>query len=415
MSENKPAIVVLGAGYAGLLATVRLAGKQKGADIVLLNPLDFFVERLRLHQYATNQQVKRRPIAGTLRGTSARLVLGEATWIDRTRREVVAKAADGTELRLGYDYLLYALGSSAAADGVPGIREHAYALAQTGPRSAEALRVSLPIVNEERGVVTVVGGGATGIEAAAEFAESYPGLHVSLITRGRLAAPLGSAVQTRLAQGLRRLGVSIIENTAVASIDATQLTTADGSVIPTDLCLWAGGFSVPTLARDVGLAVNERGQALIDPYMRSLSDPRIYAAGDSAAPVESTGAPSRMAAYTAALMGAHAADCLDNALKGKAQQPLSFAYAGQGIALGRHDAVGFSNYPDDKPHRPIFSGWLAMRLREFFVTFLANSPRFERRHPGLFYWFGKSRVQGLSTDWQAPAEPRMAAHGETPS
>src|SRR5690242_19543464 len=111
---------------------------------------------------------------------------------------------------------------------------------------------------------------------------------------------------------------------------ADHLITDKGATIPFDACLWAGGFSVPDLAREVGLAVNDRGQILIDPFMRSITDPRIHAAGDAAHPVRQPGAPVRMAAGTAVLMGAHAADCLDNILRGKEQQPFGFAYAGQG-------------------------------------------------------------------------------------
>jgi NADH dehydrogenase FAD-containing subunit len=57
-------ILILGAGYAGMLAAVRLAGKtrRQNAAITLVNASDVFVERLRLHQVAANWQVKRRPI-----------------------------------------------------------------------------------------------------------------------------------------------------------------------------------------------------------------------------------------------------------------------------------------------------------------------------------------------------------------
>ena len=318
-------------------------------------------------------------------------------------------------LRLPYDYLLYALGSSIDVDSTPGVREHAYTLTQTGPRSAETLRDRLPLLNQQQGSVAVVGGGATGIEVAAEFAESYPSLRVSLITRGVLAGTLGSAPQARLRRGLERLGVAIVEDVTVARVEPARLITMTGDIIATDLCLWAGGFSVPALARDTGLAVNERGQLLIDPFMRTLSDPRIYAAGDCAQPVQQAGAPMRMAAYTAVVMGAHAADCLANVAQGKAQRPLSFAYAGQGIALGRHDAVGFSNFPNDRPRRPIFSGWLALHLREFFVNFLAGSARREARHPGRFIWLGKGRVKRSSVAPGAASTAQVAAQLEKPS
>lgn len=142
----------------------------------------------------------------------------------------------------------------------------------------------------------------------------------------------------------------------------------------------------------MGLAVNERGQVLVDPFLRSISHPEIYAVGDAACPVQEPGAPVRMCAFTAQVMGAHAADNLSAAVRGKAQKPLSFAYYGQGIALGRRDAVGFNSFPDDKPNAPVFTGPLGYYVREFFVKFLVAVFSLERRWPGLFFvWLGKGR------------------------
>ena len=78
-------------------------------------------------------------------------------------------------------------------------------------------------------------------------------------------------------------------------------------------------------------------------------------------------------------------------LHGRSAKPLSFSYAGQGIALGQHDAIGFSNYPDDVPHAPYFTGRVGMMVREMFVHLLAAFPSLEKRRPGLFWWVGKGR------------------------
>jgi NADH dehydrogenase FAD-containing subunit len=393
MAERNSRIVVAGAGYAGLLAAVRLAGRTRRlpVDITLASASDLFVERVRLHQLAANQRIRPRPIRDVLRGTEIDFVAGRIGAINLERHDLIL-ATPGGERHLAYDHLVYALGSTIELDGVPGVRENAYRLTPTGPRSAEALQAALPTLGRSGGRMVIVGGGATGIEAAAEFAEAYPDLHLRLVTRGDLGAFLGGTIQSHIARTLRRLGVSIQDNTTVERVDRREVITADGAVIPFDLCLWAGGFVAPPPARDTGLAVNERGQVLIDPFMRSISHPEVYAAGDAASPVAPPGVPVRMAAYTAAILGAHAADCLSDALRGRAPRPLSFAYLGQGIALGRHDAVGFNDYPDDEPKGPVFRGGLAVQIREFFVRLLADAARQERRLPGSFFWPGKRRV-----------------------
>ena len=145
----------------------------------------------------------------------------------------------------------------------------------------------------------------------------------------------------------------------------------------------------PSLSREAGLAVNELNQIVVDPFLRSISHPEIYAIGDAAHTREDPGVPVRMSAVTATIMGAHGADCLSAILLGKVPRPLSFAYLGQGIALGRHDAIGFNNYPDDKPRPPYFTGWLGYQIREVFVRYLATAVQ----RPGIFVWLGKRRYE----------------------
>ena len=386
-------IVVIGAGYAGLLFTTRLAGKvaARGVQITLVNESSTFTERLRLHQYATNQAVQWRPIVQTLRGTNVRFVQGSVTAID-TVRHTISIVEEQQTRALGYDYLVYALGSLTDRQRVPGLAEHAYTLSPRGPLSAAALRERLPDLAARDGCVVVCGGGATGIETAAELATAYPRLKVHLVTDGALGHFWGTGVATYIRRSLTRVGVAISDQTHVVEVRANGVATDSGQVIPSDLVIWTGGFVAPPLAREAGLPVNERDQVVVDPYLRVPGHPEIYAVGDAATPREEPGVPVRMSAATAVILGAHGADCLAAVLRGKKPKPLSFAYFGQGIALGRGNAIGFNNYPDEKTiHRPYFTGKLAYLIREYGARYLANLPRFERRWPGFFVWVGKGR------------------------
>src|SRR5437016_5963177 len=141
-----------------------------------------------------------------------------------------------------------------------------------------------------------------------------------------------------MSRSLEQLGVNIQDHTTVSELRANQVLTSNDAALDYDVCLWTGGFGVSRVARDAGLTVNERGQILTDPFMRSISHPEIFAAGDAAQPREEPGVPLRMSAFTALVTGAHAADCLNNLMRGKTLKPLSFAYVGQGIALGYHNA-----------------------------------------------------------------------------
>lgn len=415
MTNQPLQIVVLGAGYAGMLATVRLAGRLKReirrdeVAITLVNASDVFVERPRLHQLAANRRIPTRPIESVLQGTAVRFLRGEATSIGAVRR-IVEVRTGGEAKQIPYDNLLYALGSTINRESVSGVREHAYVLTPSGPNSAVALRGLLPGLNANgsEARILVCGAGATGIEAAAEFASSYPNLRVHLVTRGGFGHFTSKGVADYMRRSLDRLGVTIQEHTTITEVHADQALTASGEYLPFDVCLWAGGFSVPRLAREAGLAVNEHGQILIDPFMRSISNPEIYAVGDAANPVEPPGVAVRMAGITAVIMGAHGADCLSAAIQGKKQRPFSFAYLGQGIALGQNNAIGFNNYPDDKPKLPYFTGRLGYEGREFFVRLLADLPNLERRWPGITFWLGKGRYAALKRYRRTavPATPR---------
>ncbi len=398
-------ILVIGAGYAGLLFTMRLAGKvaRQNVHIALVNDSDTFTERPHLPEFATNQEIKWRSLPQILRRTQVQFIQGRVTSIDPARHEIVVEDQQHTQ-HMEYDYLVYALGSVTDRQSVPGVAQYAYTLAPSGPLSAAALRETLPSVQARHGHVVVCGGGATGIETAAEVATAYPDIKVHLVTRGPFNHFLNKTVASSIRRSLTRMGVEIIDQTTVAAVRKHSVVLDQTGEIPCDLCVWTGGFVAPPLAREAGLAVNERNQIVVDPFLRSISHPEIYAIGDAAHPREKPGVSVvRMSAVTATIMGAHGADCLSAVLRGKTPRPLSFAYLGQGIALGRHNAIGFNNYPDDKPFPPYFTGWLGYLIREGFVRYLAAATQ----RPGIFVWLGKRRYENAQHRQQAREQEKQ--------
>jgi NADH dehydrogenase FAD-containing subunit len=230
-------------------------------------------------------------------------------------------------------------------------------------------------------------------------ASAYPHIKVGLVTREPLALFLGKSVASSIRRRLVRLGVEILDQTSVTAVRAQSVVIDQGSELACDLCIWTGGFVAPPLAKEAGLAVNEHNQVIVDPFLRSISHPEIYAIGDAATPAEDPGVRVRMSAVTATIMGAQGADCLSVTLSGKAPKPLSFAYLGQGIALGRHNAIGFNNYPDDKPIPPYFTGRLGYLIREGFVRLLATVVQH-----GVLVWPGKRRYEHAQHRQQARAK-----------
>lgn len=397
--KKQTQIVVLGAGYAGLMAALRLSGKTRRLDaaITLINGNDSFIERPRLHQAATGQNVSQTPLRQMLRGTRVQLRQGWVTRLDPDNNAVTIQTRQGSEI-IAYDILVYALGSVVDQETVPGIRDNAYVLDPHGDNAAGALRQKLQTLNERpwsagptAGHVVVVGGGPTGIEGATEIKGRFPRLPVSLVTSGKFGAFQGPRVERHFREAFVQQDIEVHEGQPVDAVAPGQLILADGQSIPFDVCLWAGGFRARPLARQAGFKVNDQDQILVDPYGRAVSYPNVYAIGDAAHPVEEPGNPMRMSLLTAITRGAHAADNIAAFLRHRPQSPLSFVYYGQGIALGPNDAVGFFGFPDDRPRGPILRGKTAVTVRNFFVRFLFYFLKWERRFPGFFYILGKGR------------------------
>ena len=237
----------------------------------------------------------------------------------------------------------------------------------------------------------MVGGGLTGIESAAQIKGVYSSLQVTLVTDGECGVFSKRKVQDYMRKSLIRQNILLHEHTRVKELTEHDILLADDKAVPYDLCLWTSGFEGLPLAAEAGIATNERGRILVDPYLRSVTYPEIYAVGDAAFPTEPTGAPPRMSVWFAQTTGAHAADNLSRLLRNKPQKPFGYSTQGQCIALGPNNGVGFGNYPNDRPVGPIIRGKFAVPQRAMVLNSLMFLFELERRWPGSFVWPGKGR------------------------
>ncbi|NEC02926.1 NAD(P)/FAD-dependent oxidoreductase [Streptomyces anulatus] len=333
----KHRIVVLGAGYAGAFAAGNLARRLSPAEteITVVNAAPDFVERMRLHQLASGQDLTSRRLADVFAGTGVRLRLARVTAVDPERRTVAVTDEDGSG-ELAYDTLLYALGSSVAHHGVPGAAEYAFDVA--GRSSALRLRERLAGL-DGGGTVLVVGEGLTGIETATELAESHPGLSVALAARGELGAWLSPKARRHLRGAFDRLGITVHEHTAVEAVEPTRVIVADGRSIPAEVTVWSAGFAVHPMAAAGGLEVARTGQIVVDRTMRSVSHPDVYAAGDCAYAIGENGRPLPMSCASAGLTNMQATAAIIARLTGREVPATGLKYFGNHISLGRRDAI----------------------------------------------------------------------------
>ncbi|MBF8185428.1 FAD-dependent oxidoreductase [Nonomuraea sp. K274] len=363
-------IVVLGAGYAGLGAAKRAARRLRRTDarVTLVNASDRFVERVRLHQLAAGQRLPRLPLAGLLDGTGVELVLARVIGLDPRARTV---RLDAPPYTLSYDALVYALGSAAELDAVPGVREHAYTVATAD----EAARLRSRLA--ETGSVDVVGGGLTGIEAATEFAAARPSLRVRLVSSGLIGAGLSVRARRHLHRAFARMGIAVREHAPVAKTGPDGLLLENGEDLRTETVVWAAGFRVPGLAATAGLATDEHGRMIVDGALRSVSHPEVFGIGD-AATADRSGRPTRMACQTGLPMGLYAGEAVADLLTGREPRPARFRYVWQNISLGRHDGVTQFTRPDDTPTDAVLTG----RASAAFKEAITRGTVWVMRHPG---------------------------------
>ncbi|MBM0231152.1 FAD-dependent oxidoreductase [Micromonospora sp. STR1_7] len=360
----KHRIVVLGAGYAGATAAGRLARRLHPDDteITVVNADADFVERVRMHQLAAGQGLKRHELSQVYAGTGVRVRLARVTAVDVDRRTVALVDGNGAD-ELAYDTLVYALGSAAADHGVAGVAEHAYDIA--GRPSALRLRDRLAQL-AAGGTVLVVGGGLTGLEAVTEIAEARPDLDVALATRGGLGDWLNEKAQRHLRGVVERLGITVHEHTDIARVDATGAVTGDGRMIPAQVTVWTAGFAVHPIAAATTLTVAATGQIIVDSTMRSVSHPEVYVVGDAGLADGPGGKPLRMSCASGVPMAWQAADAIAARLTGQKKIPKApLRYFNQCISLGRRDGIIQYVTADDRAKPSLITGKLAARYKEF--------------------------------------------------
>jgi NADH:quinone reductase (non-electrogenic) len=372
-------VVVLGGGYAGVFAANRLT-KRDDVTVTLINPRPAFVDRVRLHQLvggSYDPAVDYREILAD----RVRLVVDTATRIDAAERGV-ALAAGG---RVGYDYLIYAVGSGSTDRGVPGVAQFAYPLASL--EEAQRLRPVLDAA-AATAAVTVVGAGPLGLEIAAELAEA--GRSVTLVCGGGLGPYLHPRGRRSVARRLAKLGVTVLDGpgTKVTAVTRDVVRLGDGRELPSAVTIWTTGFVVPDLAARSGLSTDAVGRLLTDETLTSVDDVRIVAAGDSAAP---SGLPFRMSGQGAIQLGPLAADTVLSRIAGEQPAPVNVGFYGMCISLGRRAAVFQVAHGNDAAIGLYVGGRPGAMLKESFCRGGMKLMAGEARKPGSFKWWAKDK------------------------
>jgi NADH dehydrogenase len=360
-------IVIVGGGAGGLELATRLGdtlGKSKRARVLLVDRWPGHFWKPLLHTVASGKcdpQVSELPFSAQALDHDFEFVQGDMLCLDRAHQTITLSPRDGGDGAcrvISYDRLVLALGSVTNFFGVPGAQEHALTLDSVA--DAENFRrrffdACIAAGEQKKPVnVVIVGGGATGVELAAELSNTARALaayrvhdldpeqdiRISVIERGQHLLPQLDPLQAqRAARHLRSMGIAVMTSTSVASVSTDAVTDAEGTVYPADLTLWAAGVEAPPLCATLGLSVNHLKKIMVDASLRSTCDSRIYALGDCAnyvCPIKGPTPPRAQVAHQQAMF---LADLL--ARKDDTVRP-DFRYHDYGslISLGQQAAVG---------------------------------------------------------------------------
>jgi len=378
LNQKKIQIVVVGGG-AGGLELVRRLGARFGRthhDIILVERSRTHVWKPLLHEVATGSldaNMDEVGYGGHGSRWGYRFFLGVFEGIDRDSRHIVTAPMvddEGEEIiarhRIRYDYLVMAVGSVANDFGIPGVREHALFLEDR--EQADRFRMKLlPAClrashrgedkqDDGRVRITIVGGGATGVELAAELCNAAAALRnygldsfdersmaITLIEAGpRILPALPEELSDAAREELGAFGVEVLTGTQVSAFEKNLVRTGDGRSFPTDLGVWAAGVRAPDcLAGLDGLETDRVGRLVVAPSLQTTRDARIFAIGDCCCFVpEGQERPVPPRAQAAHQMAGTVLHNLSALMAGRA--PRNFVYRDHGslVSLSRFSTVG---------------------------------------------------------------------------
>lgn len=378
-AARKTQIVVVGGGAGGLELVRRLGAKfgRRRHDIILLERSRTHIWKPLLHEVAAGSldaNLDEVGYRGHCHRWGYRFFLGSMEAIDRDARRVIIAPLlddDGTELvgrhAIRYDYLVIAVGSITNDFGIAGVKQHCLFLDDRPQADRfrsrllnQCLRVSRTMSQDGAADqyvrIAIVGGGATGVELAAELYNAAKGLRhyglevfdetrleVTLVEAGpRILPLLPQALAEAARVQLEALGVKVLVGRRVVEVTAGAVITAQGDEIQADLKVWAAGVRGPDILKDIGgLETNAVNQLLVRPTLQTTLDDRIFAMGDCCSCLDPhTGNPVPPRAQAAHQMASATFDNLLRLMDGRALSPFAYHDHGSLVSLSRFSTVG---------------------------------------------------------------------------
>jgi NADH dehydrogenase len=358
---GRPVVAVLGGGFAGLGAVLKL--KKADADIVLVDKHDYHTFQPLLYQLATGL-LETSAVGHSLRDLvhrqdNATVHKTSVTGVDLAAREVRFAEMEP----LIYDFLVLGLGAEVNFFGTEGAAEHAFPMYTLSDAVRlkehmlgrwESADKDPSLVDDGALNVVVVGGGPTGVESAGaiaelyrgDFAKDYPNVprekaRVVLVEAGpEVFAMFKPNLRAYTKEALEKRTVEVITGQAVASVSPTRVTLKSGTEIAAHTLVWGAGLKGNQLVQSLGLDLERGNRIGVGLDLTVPSHQEVYAVGDIAAITDaSMEHPLPQLGSVALQSGEHVGDTIARRLQGKEPKPFKYRDKGTMATIGRGAAV----------------------------------------------------------------------------
>jgi NADH:ubiquinone reductase (H+-translocating) len=380
--SEKKNIVVIGAGYGGVTAALRLArlfrsSREFSVHLVDKNP--FHTLKTQLHEAAVHKRGVTIDIGRIIRNQNITFHLGSTTAINLREKTILIG-----DQPLTFEFLIVALGSQTNFHNIAGLEQYALTLQSASDAEAIYQRISVmcakassesdPVLRKEMLRFVVGGGGLSGIELAAELvdhiAQSVKDYHLSasepevivVEAAGDILPASGKELREQVTKRLIEKGVRLLPGTRVVEVSSAGVTLSTGEILRSGTVIWTGGIRIADVAKESGFSIGQSGRILVNEYLQSATQPSVYAIGDNALAINpGTGNPVPAAAQFALQQGRLVADNIHSVVLGKPQRKYVPKVWGEVVSLGRHLAVAWLALPILR--KLAFVGFIASLLK----------------------------------------------------
>jgi NADH:quinone reductase (non-electrogenic) len=361
MTSDRPRVLILGGGFAGVGAAQKL--KDTDAEVVLVDRHDYHTFQPMLYQLATGL-VEMTAVGHSLRDLvekheNATVHQATVTAVDLDAREVRFDDLDPID----YDYLVFGLGAVVNFFGTEGAAEHSFPM-YTLPHAVrlkdhllerwEAADRHPDVIDDGALNVVVVGGGPTGVETAgalaelyrAAFSKDYPNVseqqaRVTLVEAGpELFSMFKPKLRTYTTKALADRTVEVMTGEQVASVSPTRVRLKSGDELKAHTLVWGAGLQGNPLVQTLGIELERGNRLAVGPDLALPNRPEVYVVGDSAAITDpKTEQVLPQLGSVALQSGEHVGETIARRIAGKETKPFKYHDKGTMATIGRHAAV----------------------------------------------------------------------------